>query len=124
MSESYRWYQKCKIVEFRSAVNYIILCSGTNEVNVLQPFNLLFRSCAAFAFSVCIFVFRPILLSRESDRSAIMSSLRSCRSFVHHTKMGESRLVLFPKKQVKLPACFFHPFNAECSAWKLKIQIL
>ena len=43
-------------------------------------------------FFYCLF----ILLSRESDHSAITSSL-SCRPSVHHTKMGESRLpALFP----------------------------
>ena len=37
----------------------------------------------------CIWIF--ILLSRESDQSAITSSLRSCQPSVYHTKMGKSR---------------------------------
>ena len=42
---------------------------------------------AGYIFFYCLF----ILLSRESDHSAITSSL-SCLPSVHHTKMGESRL--------------------------------
>ena len=32
-----------------------------------------------------------LFLSRESDRSAITSSLRSCQPLVYHCSMGESR---------------------------------
>ena len=55
-----------------------------------------------FVFCNCRF----ILLSQKSDQSAIMSSLRSCRPPVYHTKTGESRLVPFPAAQlVNLSAC-------------------
>ena len=62
-----------------------------------------------------------ILLSRESDLSAITSSLRSYRPSVYHTRVGESRQVPFPTaQQANLPACSPHcPFNAERQAGKL-----
>ena len=62
-------------------------------------------------------------LSRESDQSAITSSLRSCRPPAYHSKMGRSRWVLFPKpQQVNLPVCSAHcPFNAERQTRKLWI---
>ena len=48
------------------------------------------------------------------------SSLRSFRPSVYHTKMRESRQVLFPTtQQMNLPACSPHfPFNAERQAGK------
>ena len=59
-----------------------------------------------------------ILLSRESDPSAVTSSLRSCRQSGYHTKRGESRSVLFPTvQQINLSACSSHcPFNAAASS--------
>ena len=62
-----------------------------------------------------------LLLPRESDLSAMTSSLRSFGPSVYHTKMGESRKVPFPAaQQVNLPDCFPHgPFNAEPEAGKL-----
>ena len=66
-----------------------------------------------------------ILLSRESDQSAITNSLESCRIPVYHTKTGESRQVLFPTAQVNLPACSPHcPSNAERQTGKLWIPML
>ena len=52
------------------------------------------------------------------------SSLRSYRQSVYHTKVGESRLVLFPKaQQVNLPACSSHcPFNAERQTGKQAVN--
>ena len=65
----------------------------------------------------CIFIF----LSRESDQSAMTSSLRSCLPPVFHTKMGESHEVPFPVVQkVNLPTCSPHcPINAKHQAGKL-----
>ena len=67
-------------------------------------------------FSGCVF----ILLSRESDWSAVTSSLRSYRPSIHHTKMWESRHVPFPRVQhVNLPACSPHcSFRIEASSRK------
>ena len=61
-----------------------------------------------------------ILQSRESDQSAITSSLSSCQPPVYHTKMGKFHYVPFPTaQQVNLPACLPHcPFKAERQAGK------
>ena len=89
--------------------NKIIYTAG-NLITIMLQYLVLFFSCILF-----------ILLSRESDQSAIKRALRSCRSLVYHTKMGESRKVPFATaQQVSLPACSAHcPFNAERQTGKL-----
>ena len=51
--------------------------------------------------SSCIFI-----LSRESDKSAITSSLRSCQSSVYHSTMGNS-LSVCPSDIASTVASFF-----------------
>ena len=41
-----------------------------------------------YSTTTCVFICVFILLSRESDQSAITSSLRSCLPHVYHTKIG------------------------------------
>ena len=65
------------------------------EIQVLQN-NKAFSMFGVISLFSCIF----ILLSRESDQCAIISSLiRSYRLSVYHTKIGQSRLVPFPTAQ-------------------------
>ena len=73
------------------------LVGATNEVIPLQPEFLQEESMDEVSGDFvnelyrCVFNCILILLPRESDQSAMTSSLRSCRPSVYHSKMREFR---------------------------------
>ena len=90
-------------------------------LSLLPPFSNFIRIEPTYKFFfIFIIIGIFILLSREKATKRCMSSLRSCRSSVYHTKMGEFRYVPFPKaQQVNLPAFSTLSLNAERQAGKL-----
>ena len=66
----------------------------------------------------CIF----ILLSRESDQSAITSLLRSCRPSVYHSNMWELRQVLSKGISKLALHIFFWTLNVKPESWRISIS--
>ena len=86
--------------------------SRNEKIEVFVYRRTCFGKIVSFLLSICVCIF---ILSQESNQSAITSSLRSYLPSVYHTKLRDSRYVLFPTaQQVNLPACSPHcPYNAE-----------
>ena len=94
-------------------------CYNSAHIQVLRAVGYLHFFVNNFSICFCNYLFSNIRSDEfclfSHDQSAIMSSLRSCRQPVYHSKTGESHSVLFPTtQQLNLPACSPHcPINAE-----------